>query len=73
MFHIPTKLMIRKGNDEEQEIPVNLTGNGYNYEAQEVMDCLNRGETESQGMPLSFSLDLIRLLDEVGEKARLSI
>ena len=73
MFHIPTKLMVRKGDDEEQEIAVNLIGNGYNYEAQEVMDCLNRGETESQGMPLSFSLDLIRLLDEVGEKARLSV
>jgi len=72
MFHIPTKLMIRKGDNEEQEIPVNLTGNGYNYEAQEVMECLNRGETESQGMSLAFSLDLIRLLDEVCEKAKLS-
>ena len=72
MFHIPTKLMIRKEYNEEQEIPVISVGNGYNYEAKEVMECLNRGETESQGMPLSFSLDLIRLLDEVGEKAKLS-
>jgi len=72
MFHIPTKLMIRKGDDEEQEILVESVGNGYNYEAKEVMECLNRGETESQGMPFSFSLDLIRLLDEVGEKAKLS-
>ena len=71
-FHIPTKLMIRRGDDEEQEISVYSVGNGYNYEAKEVMDCLNRGETESEGMPLSFSLDLIRLLDEVEEKARLS-
>ena len=72
MFHIPTQLMIRKGDDEEQEIPVKSVGNGYNYEAKEVMECLDRGETESQSMPLSFSLDLIRLLDEVGEKAKLS-
>ena len=74
MFHIPTKLMIRKGEDEEeeQEVPVKSVGNGYNYEAKEVMECLDRGETESRGMPLSFSLDLIRLLDEVGEKAKLS-
>ena len=72
MFHIPTKLMIWKGDDEEQEIPVKSVGNGYNYEAREVMKCLDRGETESQGMPLSFSLDLIRLLDEVEEKAKLS-
>ena len=72
MFHIPTKLMIRKGEEEEQEIPVHSVGNGYNYEAKEVMERLNRGETESKDMPLSFSLDLIRLLDEVGEKARLS-
>jgi predicted dehydrogenase len=73
MFHIPTKLMIRKEYNEEQEIPVTSVGNGYNYEAKEVMECLNRGETESQGMSLSFSLDLIRLVDEVGEKARLSV
>ncbi len=73
MFHIPTKLMIRKGDDEEQEIPVQSVGNGYNYEAREVMECLNRGETESPDMPFSFSLDLIQLLDEVEKKARLSI
>ena len=73
MFHIPTKLMIRKGeDDEEQEIPVKSVGNGYNYEAKEVMECLDRGEIESQGMPFSFSLDLMHLLDEVGKKAKLS-
>jgi len=70
MFHIPTKLMIRHGYDDEYEIPVESIGNGYNYEAQEVMECLNRGETESKGMPLSFSLDLIRVIDEVGFRVK---
>jgi predicted dehydrogenase len=72
MFHIPTKLMLRKGDEPEQEIPINSFGNGYNYEAAEVMDCLDRGETESRKLPLSFSFDLIKLLDEVIEKAALS-
>ncbi|MDR0798358.1 MAG: Gfo/Idh/MocA family oxidoreductase [Dysgonamonadaceae bacterium] len=69
MFHIPTKLMIRKEYDEEREIHVELYGNGYNYEAAEVMACLDRGEKESAAMSLAFSLDLIELLDEVVEKA----
>jgi predicted dehydrogenase len=72
MFHIPTKLMIRKEEGEEQEIAVKSVGNGYNYEAEEVMECLNHGKTESQRMPFSFSLDLIQLLDEVEEKAKLA-
>jgi predicted dehydrogenase len=69
MFHIPTKLMIRKDYDEEREISVELSGNGYNYEAAEVMACLDRGNKESTAMSLAFSLDLIELLDEVVEKS----
>jgi predicted dehydrogenase len=68
MFHMPTRLSV--GKNGEQDIPAPSTGNGYNYEAAEVMDCLDRGLLESPQMPGQFSLDLIRVLDEVCEKAR---
>jgi predicted dehydrogenase len=70
MFHIPTRLSVNKNDGQETEIPLDLVGNGYNYEAAEVMDCLDKGFIESPGMSLAFSLDLIAVIDEVTQKAK---
>ncbi|MEM6625614.1 MAG: Gfo/Idh/MocA family oxidoreductase [Pseudomonadota bacterium] len=40
-------------------------GNGYHYEMDEVRDCVMRGETESQIMPLDDSVAVAAFLDEV--------
>jgi predicted dehydrogenase len=69
MFHIPTKLSVNRNEGRELEIPVQSVGNGYNYEAAEVMACLDKGLLESPGMPLQFSIDQMRVLDEVSKKA----
>ena len=48
MFHMPTKLFLQKENEEEEtEIPLCFEGNGYNYEAAEVMRCMDEGKIES--------------------------
>ena len=65
MFHIPTRLSVNRNEGRELEIPVQSVGNGYNYEAAEVMDCLDKGLLESPGMPWSFSRDLMEVLDRV--------
>jgi predicted dehydrogenase len=65
MFHMPTRLSVNRNEGRELDIPIHSTSNGYNYEAAEVMECLDKGLLESPGMSLSFSLDLIRVLDEV--------
>jgi predicted dehydrogenase len=65
MFHIPTRLSVNRNEGRELEIPVPSAGNGYNYEAAEVMDCLDKGLLESPGMPLQFSIDLMHVLDTV--------
>jgi predicted dehydrogenase len=49
----------------ETELEAGLEGNGYNYEAAEVMSCLDRGAIESAAMSHKFSLDLIEVLDSV--------
>ncbi|GHT02280.1 oxidoreductase [Bacteroidia bacterium] len=69
MFHIPTKLSVNRNEGRELEIPVSSTGNGYNYEAAEVMDCLDKGLLESPGMPWQFSIDLMSVLDTVTQLA----
>ena len=65
MFHMPTRLSINQNVGHETEIPVDLVGNGYYYEAVEVMNCLDKGLIESLNMSWQFSLDLIRLIDTV--------
>ncbi|MEZ5000548.1 MAG: Gfo/Idh/MocA family oxidoreductase [Bacteroidales bacterium] len=38
-------------------------GMGYNLEAEEVMNCIDRGKTQSSVVPWSYSRDLIEILD----------
>ena len=70
MFHIPTRLTLRTNDGQETDIPVNLAGNGYNYEAAEAMDCLDKGLIESPGMPHDFSMELMQVLDELSRMAQ---
>ncbi|HOU67294.1 MAG TPA: Gfo/Idh/MocA family oxidoreductase [Paludibacteraceae bacterium] len=67
MFHMPTKLVCKIGDEDETELPIHWVGNGYNYEALEVMKCLDEGLTESRELPFSFSEDLISLIDKVND------
>jgi len=53
----------------EHTLLADIVGNGYNYEAAEVMNCLDKGLIESSSMSLDFSIDLISVLDEVIDKA----
>ena len=69
MFQMPTRLSLRTNDGQETDIPMNFTGNGYNYEAAEVMECLDKGWIESPGLPHAFSIELMQVLDEVSRKA----
>jgi len=42
-----------------------LVGNGYNYEAEEVMRCMREGKLESELMPLDETLTIMRTMDEI--------
>jgi predicted dehydrogenase len=65
MWHCPVSLELTKGDNATQQINPEYVGNGYNYEAAEVVRCLQSGQTESAILPLNFSLRLIRLLDRI--------
>jgi predicted dehydrogenase len=56
----------RLENKREVEFP--YEGWGYHFEAAHVMQCLSEGRTESDRVPLQFSLDLIETLDTIREK-----
>jgi predicted dehydrogenase len=65
----PEKLTVSlksmRGARDEREIPLPVKGNGYNYEAVEVMRCLREGRLESPGMTLDESLAIMRLMDGI--------
>ena len=64
MFHCPTSVTVSEGNVTEK-LPIEFSGNGYNYEADEVMRCLDLSLTESPLWNLDSSIELIKLLDEI--------
>lgn len=61
----PSSFTLARRGKKEQHIEPETTGNGYNYEAAEVMDCLRAGRTESDTMSLDESLALMRTLDRI--------
>lgn len=54
-------LFLDAGGEEFLEFP--FTGNGYQFEAEEFMECLHAGRTESAVMPLDETLTIMRTLD----------
>ena len=69
-FYTPTSLTYWKNWEEEQTINFEKgEGSGYELEAAHVMECLDAGKTESEWMPLSFSSDLMEIMDWVRKDA----
>jgi len=69
-FYTPTSLTYWKNWEEEKTITFEKgAGFGYELEAAHVMDCLDAGKTESDWMPLSFSSDLMGIMDLVRKDA----
>jgi predicted dehydrogenase len=62
---LTVSLKAAAGARTERLLPLPVTGNGYNYEADEVMRCLRAGAIESPGMPLDESLAIMRTLDGI--------
>lgn len=63
----PERFTLNVAGQSEQVFELPFTGNGYNYEAQEVMNCLRAGLLESPTMPLDETLTIMRTLDAVRE------
>ncbi|MBN2552588.1 MAG: Gfo/Idh/MocA family oxidoreductase [Spirochaetales bacterium] len=61
----PYRLSLRVSGREDEVIEVPYEGNGYNYEAAEVIRRLRAGEIESPVMPLDESVEIIRTMDKI--------
>ncbi len=62
-------LTVAINGEDKREYSLLPDGMGYQYEAEEVMKCLDEGRKESSVVPLSFSLDLMNTLDRIRDAA----
>ncbi len=63
--YAPEKIVVVPLDGESEDITVELSGNIYNYEAAEVVSCLEQGLTQSVMWGWEDSLLLIDTLDEI--------
>jgi len=71
-FHHTKQISHYMNHSLQNSYRVDYIGNGYFHEILEVMKCLDEGKRESDELPLSFSLNLIKTLDRVREEIGLS-
>ena len=63
------QLSVAMNGKKVKEYSLLPDGMGYQYEAVEVMKCLDEGKMESSIVPHSFSIDLINVLDRIRKAA----
>lgn len=68
MFFQPDKIFVKSGQTDEKEISFERLGNGYTYEAVEVMRCLRQGKTECDIMPLTESVKFMKTMDRIRQQ-----
>lgn len=68
-FHKPTSFTVFVDGTEPERFDYPLDeGNGYQFEAIHVMECLAQGLTESPVMPLDESLSIMRTMDTLRQQ-----
>ena len=60
-----TKATLQTNGKEPENVEFPFEGNGYEYEAMEVMKCIREGKLESDIMPLSESLSIMETMDSL--------
>jgi predicted dehydrogenase len=61
----PKSMTIYRPGEESETVDAPVSGNGFNYEAAEVMRCLEAGNTESDVMPLDETISVMRTMDRI--------
>lgn len=64
-FYCPTQATLSMTGESDQTIDIPLEGNGYNYQAAEVANCLRAGKLQTDIMPLKESLAILETMDKI--------
>ncbi|MFP4581158.1 MAG: Gfo/Idh/MocA family protein [Candidatus Sumerlaeia bacterium] len=63
-----TRAILKRNGHDPEEIDMPHQSNGYEYEAMEVQKCLETGKLESDIMPHSETLKVMRIMDTLREQ-----
>jgi predicted dehydrogenase len=63
-FWQPDRIVLHR-RDKKEEFVFERLGNGYSFQAAEVMRCLREGRRESDVMPLEKTLAIMRTMDRI--------
>jgi predicted dehydrogenase len=69
-FWAPKKIIVKTSQSEE-EFAFDYVGEGYHYEAAEVMNCLRKGQLESSLVPLDTTLEIMKTMDSIRKQCGL--
>jgi predicted dehydrogenase len=72
LFFRPTEIILHRTGAEPETFGLDLRGNGFVYEAEEVARCLRAGLLESPRMPLDETLDILRTVDVIAAQVGLA-
>lgn len=64
-FHETKAITLAVKGKEPVTYECERLGFGYSYEAEDVQRCLLEGKIENEKLPLQFSLDLMKIMDEI--------
>lgn len=64
-FFKATKAILQVNGQEPVTVEIPNKSNGYEYEAEAVMSCLEAGKLEHELMPLDESIQIIKVMDEL--------
>ncbi len=59
----PSTFTLSRSGKDTETITIPMEGNGFNYEAIEVMKCLEEGKLESDIMPHAQTIEIMRIMD----------
>ena len=71
-WHAPTSIDLFLNDSDPKHFSFKEHGNGYQYEATEVMKCLDEGSIESGIFSWDNSAELIRTLDALRKQMKIS-
>jgi predicted dehydrogenase len=64
-WHKSEKVTLKLNSGEVQEFPFPHSGNGFEFQIEEVVRCLTQKKTESELMPFSLSLMMAEVSDDI--------
>jgi dihydrodiol dehydrogenase / D-xylose 1-dehydrogenase (NADP) len=68
MFWHPDRIFVKTGQNGEKEIAFECLGNGWSFEAAQVMRCLRKGMVECPTMPLDTSAAIMKTMDQIRQQ-----